>query len=74
LADFEAGGLQLKRYEQMTEAEKARFAANHRVYVKQDTPAGEAWAAWTRRTQGKGQVWDSKGGWWFPHEWPQDHG
>ena len=57
---------------EMNEEELRRHAAGHRVYVKQDSPAGEAWATWCREKLLKSQVWDAKGGWWFPSEYPPD--
>jgi hypothetical protein len=56
--------------DEMNEQELKRHIAGHKVYVKQDTPAGEAWARWTRKNLAKSQVWDAKGGWWFPSEYP----
>jgi uncharacterized protein YdaU (DUF1376 family) len=40
------------------------------VYVRSDTPQGDAWDAHCRETSGKSQVWDKKGGWYFQSEWP----
>jgi uncharacterized protein YdaU (DUF1376 family) len=54
----------------MNEQELRRQASGQKVYVKQHTPAGEAWAAWSQRNLRAGQVWDRNGGWWFPSEWP----
>jgi uncharacterized protein YdaU (DUF1376 family) len=55
-----------------TDAELERHEETHRVYVKQHTKAGEAWAEWTRQKTGIGQLWDKAGGWWFPSEWPPE--
>lgn len=40
------------------------------VYVRSDTPQGDAWETHSRQASGKSQVWDRKGGWYFPTEWP----
>ena len=54
----------------LTEQELERHKENHKIYVRQDTPAGEAWAAWAREKLGKSQVWDANGGWWMASELP----
>lgn len=40
------------------------------VYVKFGTPAGDAWDDYTLKTKGKRATRDSRGGWWFPSEYP----
>ena len=42
------------------------------VFVKQDTPQWDAWAALWREKKGKAPP-THNGGWHFPTEWPPDH-
>ena len=40
------------------------------IHVKRDTPQGEAWWSFMRKTTGKTPPTDKNGGWRFPSPWP----
>jgi uncharacterized protein YdaU (DUF1376 family) len=63
---FNGGG----KKESVANGQHTSMAPNSSVYVMSDTPQGDAWNDHSRKTKGKSQVWDKKGGWSFPTEWP----
>lgn len=52
------------------EAEKMAERAGSTVYVKYGTDAGDAWELFYKTVKHKIAPRDSKGGWWFPTEYP----
>lgn len=53
----------------MTEPTMKRKGQPYAIYVRRQSPAGQAWAAHRHET-GETQLWDNGGGWWFPTLWP----
>ena len=47
-------------------------ASNGRIWVKAGTEAFDAWDAWWRKHKGKSAPRDTKGGWYFDTEYPQE--